>query len=206
MDSTNKYAAVRLAEGELRHGAVILAHAQEAGVGQRGRVWHSGAGLDIALSVVLLPKALPVAMHFAVSKMAALAVHDVVAGTLALAGLPADGVRIKWPNDILIGRRKVSGILISNDVAGAQVQACIVGIGLNVNSSELDVAFNATSLRIATGREHDRMALVERLCQRIEAHWDRLMADVHALDADYSARLWMRGRFADLELDGAPFQ
>ncbi|MFT3886329.1 MAG: biotin--[acetyl-CoA-carboxylase] ligase [Flavobacteriales bacterium] len=206
VDSTNKYAAARLAAGGLRHGAVILAHSQVAGVGQRGRVWQMAPGLDIALSVVLLPDALPVAVHFAVSKMAALAVHDVVAEALVAAGRSADAVRIKWPNDILVGRRKVSGILISNEVTGSFVQACIVGVGLNVNSTDLDEAFAATSLRTETGHEVDRMAFVERLCQRIEERWDRLVSDPQALDADYAARLWMKGRFADLELDGRSYQ
>ena len=202
VDSTNKYAAARLAEGGLRHGAVILAHAQMAGVGQRGRVWSMAAGLDIALSVVLLPGSLPVAAHFRVAKVAALAVHDVVTEALGTNVT----VRIKWPNDVLIDRRKVAGILISNEVSGSQVQSCIVGIGLNVNSTYLDEAFAATSLHNALGHTVDRMALVERLCQRVEARWDQLSTDPGALDADYVDRLWMRGRFADLELDGAPFQ
>lgn len=206
VDSTNKYAAVALGRGELRHGAVILAHAQVAGVGQRGRVWQMAAGLDIALSVVLLPKDLPLHRHFGVAKMAALAVHDVVAEALAQAGGTADQVRIKWPNDILIGRRKVCGILITNDVTGSQVQSCIVGIGMNVNSTDLDAAFAATSLRMELAREVDRMALVQRLCQRIEERWAQLEQDPAALDAAYAAQLWMKGRFADLELDGRPYQ
>lgn len=206
VDSTNKYAAARLAAGELRHGAVILAHAQVAGVGQRGRAWAMAPGLDIALSVVLRPKALPLTGHFAVAKMAALAVHDVVSGTLKEASPQGEAARIKWPNDVLIGRRKVAGILISNEVAGTQVQSCIVGIGMNVNSTELDEAFGATSLRMEAGHEVDRMAVVQRLCQRIEARWGQLEGDARSLDADYAAQLWMKGRFADFELDGAAFQ
>lgn len=203
--STNKFAADLLAAGAAVHGTVILAHEQTEGRGQRGRSWTSAPGLDIATSVVLLFDGWPVAHQFALSKVAALAVHDVVADALRSRG-SADGVRIKWPNDILVDSRKVAGILIQNEVLGGAVKSAVVGIGINVNCDALDPALKATSLRMATGRHHDRMALLEQLCQRLE-HWlDAMLRGDEALDHRYRDLLWARDGQAQFELDGAPMQ
>ena len=207
VDSTNKYAAELNALSKVQHGTVILAHEQTAGRGQRGRNWLSGAGKDLAMSVVLHPGKLRAENQFVLSKVIAVAVLDLVRSELKWnAGLGGGEVKIKWPNDILVERRKVAGILIKNDIIGPLVVGTVVGIGLNVNSTELEAELNATSLRLETGREVDRMALLDRLCQRIEHYWDLWTeggADVGSL---YSKALYWRGRWADLVLDDAPFQ
>lgn len=204
--STNKYAAEQLAKGKLRHGAVIMAHEQTAGRGQRGRVWKSGTGLDLACSVVLLPEKMRASEQFVLAKMTALAVHDVVAETMKLAaGLGGGAVRIKWPNDILIDRKKISGILIKNEITGTRLHSCIVGIGINVNTTELDADFNATSLRMETGHIIDRMDLLEDLCVRIEHYWSAYERGADKSASDYTRSLWNRGLITELELDNKPF-
>jgi len=123
-DSTNKHAADLLAQGKVAHGAVILAHAQTAGRGQRGRVWHSGAGLDLTLSVVLGFQRLRADAQFALAKAVALAVHDTVAATL---GARSAEARIKWPNDVLVRISKGNQVLRvaygQPSVPGESVQA-----------------------------------------------------------------------------------
>lgn len=203
LDSTNNYAAMLLARHELCHGTVILAKEQTAGQGQRGRQWHTAPGLDLAMSVVLLPPRLPVMEQFTLGKAAALAVHDVVAEALGANGAGGAELRIKWPNDVLIGRSKVSGILIANEVKGAQVASSVVGIGLNVNSSGLDSSLAATSLLQETGRSHDLEDLLERLCRRLQHWWSLVGSDDPAIAAAYTQLLWARGRFAEFTLDGA---
>ncbi len=206
VDSTNNYAAEHLSLSELQHGAVILAHDQTAGRGQRRRTWTSSNGLDLTYSIVLRPQGLKAADHFRLGKVAALAVHQTVEEALKVTqGVGGGQVRIKWPNDILVDRQKIAGILIQNDVVGGQVQSAIVGIGLNVNSSELNHEHHATSLRLEVGQPQDRMALLERLCQVFEHWWDLLASDPAQVDASYVERLWARGRYADFELDGQPF-
>ncbi len=206
VDSTNKHAAELLAKREVAHGAVILAHQQTDGRGQRGRIWRSGAGLDLTMSFVLQFENLRATDQFALAKVASLAVHDMVASAMKMAvDRGRDEVRIKWPNDVLIGRRKISGILIKNDVVGGLVMNSILGIGVNVNSGELDAEFNATSLRMETGTEHDRLALLEDLCERIEHYLALWTTEPDTLALNYAALLWARGRFADLELDGQPY-
>jgi BirA family transcriptional regulator, biotin operon repressor / biotin---[acetyl-CoA-carboxylase] ligase len=203
VDSTNKYAAEALEQGSIGHGTVILAHEQTHGRGQRGRIWKSGTGLDIALSLVLKPGAMRADEQFVLAKMAALAVHDVVAEVIRLnAGLGGSAVRVKWPNDVLVDRRKVAGILIENELNGSTVKHAIIGIGVNVNSSDLDAEFNATSLRSETGMMQDVEELTERLCHRLDHYWQRIEAGDMAWQMAYTERLWSRDRFTSMTLDG----
>ncbi|MEO8068022.1 MAG: biotin--[acetyl-CoA-carboxylase] ligase [Flavobacteriales bacterium] len=194
--STNKEAAELLAMSQAAHGTVILAHEQTDGRGQRGRSWSSGAGLDLTFSVVLLPKRLKATDQFALAKVAALAVHEVVQAHVR------NETRIKWPNDVLVDRRKIAGILIKNEVVGGLVQSVIVGVGLNVNSKELDEAYLPTSLRLETGKEHDRMALLQELLDALERRWKQWQGGVPGIAEDYSALLWAKGRWTPFELNG----
>jgi BirA family transcriptional regulator, biotin operon repressor / biotin---[acetyl-CoA-carboxylase] ligase len=198
VDSTNKHAAELLALSKLRHGAVILAHDQTAGRGQRGRSWRSVAGLDLTFSLVVRPAALRADEQFVLSKLAALAVHDVVRERVA------GEVRIKWPNDILIERAKVAGILIQNELAGERVNWSIIGIGLNVNSTDHEAELHATSLGLATGRPHDRHALLQDLCARFEELWLRWEGGDGNWSQAYTERLWSKGRWAAVTLDDKP--
>lgn len=205
VDSTNNYAADLLAGGGMHHGTVILAHEQTAGRGQRGRTWRSGEGLDLTASVILVPDHMRVSDQFALSKMVAVAVHDVVAATLIGVGRDPGEVRVKWPNDVLVGRRKIAGILIKNEIMGSLIRTCVVGIGLNVNSKEWEEDLMATSLRLETGRKHQVEEVLERLCLRLQELWSGTGLADPGLAERYGSLLWARGRFADLELDGRPF-
>jgi BirA family biotin operon repressor/biotin-[acetyl-CoA-carboxylase] ligase len=196
--STNKYAAERLALSELRHGAVILAHEQTEGRGQRDRDWISAPDLDLTFSIVLLPERLKAGEQWVLGRLSALAVHDVVHALQ-----PAD-VKVKWPNDILVGKRKVAGILIKNEVAGSMIVNSIIGIGVNVNNTALSNDLNATSLRLVTGRPQDRMEILEHICTAFEGRWTRWEEKGEGSEEEYGDALWARNRWVDMELDGMP--
>ena len=198
--STNKVAAERLDRSELRHGAVILAHEQTDGRGQRDRSWQSAPGLDLTFSIVLLPERLKAAEQFVLARISALAVYDVLRDLL-----PAD-VKVKWPNDVLVGPRKVAGILIKNEVVGAFITSSIVGIGVNVNNPDLDPDLNATSLKLVTGRDQDRRALLGRICAAFEERWARWEQGFDDSDDDYLHALWAHNRWVAFTLDGAPIK
>ncbi|HRH37947.1 MAG TPA: biotin--[acetyl-CoA-carboxylase] ligase, partial [Flavobacteriales bacterium] len=154
LESSNKTAADLLSRGEVAHGAVILANEQSDGRGQRGSAWRSAPGLDLTFTIVVQPHGLRADAQFVLGKIAALAVSDVVR-----AHVP-EGVKIKWPNDVLVERRKVAGILIKNDIVGELVLNSLIGIGFNVNSKDHDPDHVATSLTLETGRTFDRMAVL----------------------------------------------
>ncbi|MFN3874954.1 MAG: biotin--[acetyl-CoA-carboxylase] ligase [Flavobacteriales bacterium] len=196
VESTNKTAAELVAAGTATHGAAILAHEQRDGQGQRNRHWQSVAGRDLTFSLVCTPKGLRADRQFALSKVAALAVHD------ALRERVQGDVRIKWPNDLLIEGRKAAGILIQCDVMGEHVGTAIVGIGLNVNSAAFPHELAATSLLLETRTEHPLREVLQRVLERFGHWWRKWESAPEAGLQTYTDRLWTRGRWAPMVLDG----
>ncbi len=197
LESTNKTAAELLGLSKVQHGAVIVAREQTAGRGQRGRTWIAQPGQDLTLSIVLRPVGLRAEAQFVLGKLAALAVAEVVRGHVR------DDVRIKWPNDVLVERRKVAGILIKNEVVGELVMSSIIGIGINGNSTDFPEELVATSLRQASGTEVDLQALLGQMCAAFDRLWQAWEKGQGDASEAYADQLWARGRWAELLLDGS---
>lgn len=144
-DSTNDDALAAARDGA-PHGALFVADEQRKGRGRRGNAWHAPPGEALLFSVVLRPEI--AAPHAAcLSLVAGLAVRAAVAAALAAASV-AKTARVKWPNDVVVDRKKVAGILVESQMRGERLGAAVVGVGLNVGRLELpdDVAAHATSL------------------------------------------------------------
>lgn len=164
--STNDEAA-RLARAGAQHGTVVIAETQTAGRGRDGRQWASPAGRGLYLSMVLRPP-LPLA--------------DVPPMTLAIGVGVCDAVRaagvagsLKWPNDMLVGTRKLAGVLVEAQSQGSRLEAVIVGIGINLTAAEPgelppEIAGRAVSLEEASGGPVDREAFIASLLAHVE-HW-----------------------------------
>ena len=106
---------------------VVTAEHQTAGRGQRGNTWNSNAGENLLFSVLVRPgETLAVAEQFVLSQAVALALHD------AMLSYGID-VRLKWPNDVYVGNKKLAGVLVELDYCGAFVEQAIIGVGINVN-------------------------------------------------------------------------
>lgn len=142
--------AAQLARQGAAHGSVVVAEQQTAGIGRHGHTWHSGPDGGLYMSIVLrLPNPGPV-----LTMALGLAVQKAVDET---ADVSAD---LRWPNDVLLNSRKLAGILVQS-----AENAQIAGIGVNVNQASFpeDLKDIATSLRIETGRSHDRNTLLDRI-------------------------------------------
>jgi BirA family biotin operon repressor/biotin-[acetyl-CoA-carboxylase] ligase len=136
------------------HGTLALADEQTAGRGRLGRSWVTPPALNLTSTLLLRP---PAALLRTIAMMAPLAVVDT---------LEPDGVRcdLKWPNDVQVAGKKISGVLIETELDGA-TPCALVGVGINVNfdpRTHDDVRDVATSLLVETQREHDREALLAR--------------------------------------------
>src|SRR5215510_2394819 len=164
VDSTNTFASRLMAHGRNVHeGAVIIAESQTAGRGRLGRSWLSEREAGIYLSMILFPKAPPsLAPLFTLAT--AVAMHNAVE---RYAGLDID---IKWPNDLLVGRKKFCGILSEIQAEVDLVKTMIVGVGINVNHEKMpeDIADRATSLRIASGRIQSRLEILLEFFEEFE--------------------------------------
>jgi BirA family biotin operon repressor/biotin-[acetyl-CoA-carboxylase] ligase len=191
IDSTNRY-ALDAARAGTAAGLVVVADHQQSGRGRRGRVWTAPPGSSLLVSVLLRPRLAPDEVHV-VTMAAALALVDAVR---LVAGVDAD---LKWPNDLLVGERKLAGLLAEVDITGGGVvQAVVVGVGCNVGwggfPSELEET--ATACEREAGRPVERAAL-------LDAFLDRLAARIETLDTvpgDYRARLVTLGRRVRVEL------
>ena len=159
--STNTYLS-RLA-ATLPGGTVIYTPSQTAGRGQKGNSWESEDGKNLTFSLLLKRPPVKARDQFYLSEAASLAVVE------ALAAEAGDGFSVKWPNDVYWHDKKACGMLIENSLDGSDIATSIIGIGLNVNQERfLSDAPNPVSLINITGHEHDLMALLGRVCSRIE--------------------------------------
>lgn len=163
-ESTNDDAK-QAARAGAPEGAAFVADAQTRGRGRRGHAWHSPAGENLYVSFVLRPN-LPVASTPPLSLVAGLAVVDA-----ASRYVPAEKLRIKWPNDVYLDGRKLAGILVEGLTAGDRCSAVIVGIGLNVHTRAFPepIADTATSLALLAHRPLDRSEIFVALCGALEA-------------------------------------
>ena len=178
--STNTYLS-RLA-ATLPGGTVIYTPCQTAGRGQKGNSWESEDGKNLTFSHLLKRPPVKARDQFYLSEAAAVAVVE------ALSAEAGDGFSVKWPNDVYWQDKKVCGMLLENSLDGSDIAHCIVGIGINVNQERfLSDAPNPVSLKGITGREHDLMALLKRVCSRIE----QLVAGL----ADDNARNLLHGQY-----------
>lgn len=180
--STNDEAAALSADGG-GEGTVVIAEAQMSGRGRQGRTWFSPPGAGLYVSVVLMPGRARANAERATSLLTLMAGAALAAAVERSTGLGPD---IKWPNDLLVGRRKLAGIL-AEGVTGAAggVQSVVLGYGINVGPASYppELADRATSLETELGRAVDRAALcAETLASLAEGY--------HALlDAQYDAIL-----------------
>ena len=188
--------------GEYAEGDIVWAERQTAGRGQRGHSWSSVGGLDLTFSMLLCPAFLAASEQFWMLRVAALALSD----TFAEFGLEA---RIKWTNDIYIGDRKITGVLIENKLDGDRLSRMIIGTGINVNSLTFDPSLpNPTSMAAETGRSFDRQEVLERFAANIGRRYGMLKAgERDILKSDYDARLYAIGEFREFALpDGSRFR
>lgn len=161
-DSTNTRARELAGQGR-PEGTLVVAEEQTAGRGRKGRTWHSPERGGIYLSLVLRPKISPLEAP-KITLLAGIAAAEAI---LSLADID---VHIKWPNDILIGARKVAGVLteIASDLD--EVSHVVTGLGMNANVRAFPPELReiATSLALETGRPVDRAALVRTFLERYE--------------------------------------
>jgi BirA family biotin operon repressor/biotin-[acetyl-CoA-carboxylase] ligase len=173
VSSTND-AAERFATAGADHGTVAAADCQENGRGRMGRAWHSPPGAGLYVSVVLRPfeifGAAGVDSLSGASSITLTAGVALAESLRSVSGLP---VTIKWPNDIVVGTRKLCGILAEAASQGAQVRHIVLGYGVNVLGATYppDIADRATSIEAELGRAVDRAAVfaesLARLAERL---------------------------------------
>jgi BirA family biotin operon repressor/biotin-[acetyl-CoA-carboxylase] ligase len=171
VDSTNTVAMHLGEEGE-PHGAVVLAEEQTGGRGRAGRSWLSEKSAGIHCTVLLRPS-VPPAHAPLLTLVAGLAARDAVAEELD--NIPD----IRWPNDLLVGGRKFSGILTEMHAEPDRMHYAVIGIGINVNQTKMPPELEgvATSLRMETGKIHSRLELLIRLLRYLDRYYNQFLVE-----------------------------
>ncbi|MFZ9386467.1 MAG: biotin--[acetyl-CoA-carboxylase] ligase [Chitinophagaceae bacterium] len=191
VDSTNNYARELIhasvlpnRQGPVQHGLAVFAHDQVAGRGQRGRLWESESGKNIAISILIRPETLSLSGQFQLSAAAAVAVREF------FERYAVEHTTIKWPNDLYWQDRKAGGILIESVIRTPEAKPgtsapaignmatwewAIIGIGLNINQTRFPEHLpNPVSLKQITGREFNPADLARELCTCLQHYYSEL--------------------------------
>ena len=183
-DSTNLWIK-RLAKEGASEGTLALAEFQSAGRGRLGRSWEVPEGTSVMMSILLRPKfepqyapTLTLVMGMAVAK--------------AVKNLGFD-VSIKWPNDVVVSHKKISGILTEMGVRDGKIDYAVIGVGINVNIREFpeEMADKATSLYLESGKEFDRSQIPGLVMEAFEEYYEKFAAtcDLSGLKEEYESIL-----------------
>ncbi|MBL0256674.1 MAG: biotin--[acetyl-CoA-carboxylase] ligase [Bacteroidetes bacterium] len=179
--STNSYMADLLKMRVMPEGTLLKAAIQSAGRGQGESTWFSEKSKNMLLSFAFFPRFLLARDIFLLNKAYSLGIFDYVSSRLG------PGVKIKWPNDIYWEDKKVSGILIENQINSSAVIQSILGIGLNVNQESFpDYLTNAVSMSMVLGKDLELEEEILDLCNCLEGRYLQLKREEHKeLNADY---------------------
>ncbi len=162
-ESTNDDLWELLEQGLAEQGHVVVTDDQRYGRGRKGRRWHSAPGMGVLFSILLLPE-----VRVAQLGLISLAAGVAVADGLRSLGIPAG---LKWPNDVLVSRKKLGGILIESRLAD-EGPIVVAGVGVNVNETREDfpkeLRSGVTSALIETGKTLERELVLARLLARLE--------------------------------------
>ena len=191
-ESTNTLLLESAANGA-PEGTVYLADEQTVGRGRGGHAWHSSPGDGLYVSVLAKPS---LHLHEAlwISLATALATQSAIKITTGLT------IDLRWPNDLLYANKKLGGILVEAAVepdADATLRYAVIGIGININHENFppDLATVATSLRLSTGHEHSRTALLIALLRALDFELTQLESkEPNLLQRFAAASTWVRGK------------
>ena len=185
VSSTNNYAAKLLNQTKIPFGAVIMAQFQDDGRGQRGAVWQSKSGENLLFSAILDGSLMKEFPPFYLSKCVAVSIKDTLSFFLK------HKIHLKWPNDVLVERRKIAGVLIESQWKGNNLFSSIIGVGLNVNQTHFEYGFDATSMKLLSANDYDLKEVLQVLCAKLNFNFNRLLSKEYSgLQQDYLSSLY----------------
>ena len=197
IDSTNDYALSLKDSIIFREGLVVTSSYQSGGYGQRGKSWLSIKKENLLLSVVIEPE-IKLDEQFLISKIVSLSLCDL------LKSLNIEA-KIKWPNDILVNKQKIAGILIQNKLKRNYITHSVIGLGLNVNQCVFDdFSPLATSLRLQLNNIYEVSKIQDQFLSYLFARLKRLK-DGENQKNEYLKALFLIDKLAAFESNNKQF-
>lgn len=199
--STNAWLQEFVNTHDAAEGMAVVAGNQNAGRGQQGNKWESEPGKNLLMSILLKPAFLEVKSLFFLNKAIALSVMETISR------FTNKKVWIKWPNDIVIEKNKVAGILIETGIQGNRIKNCIVGVGVNVNQMHFNNLPNATSLAISENTEFILQDIFDELCVQIEKYYFKLREHkIEEVDTLYHTSLFRKNELTQFKTEDHFFE
>ncbi|MED5330764.1 MAG: biotin--[acetyl-CoA-carboxylase] ligase [Planctomycetota bacterium] len=198
IDSTNRWARSQIEKGTLNHGAVVVTEEQTKGRGRRGRAWYTLPHQSLAMSLVLDASSLP--------RLSRLSILAAVSARRALCSLDVQDVRLKWPNDLMRGDRKIGGILVETAVCPNGERRHVLGLGINLTldgaSLPEDLKEIAGSAELSGGKAHRDALLAAFVAEMDRALSESGTEEDRERGEEYREASWLTGRRVTMEIDG----
>jgi len=198
LESTNDEAWELIKNGEASHGMIVITDYQTEGKGRCGNSWFMSPSKGLALSIILL-KSIPLEIAGLIPLVAGIAMANTLKNR---GGSPA----LKWPNDILFHGKKIGGILCKSKISGKSVQSMIVGVGINVNETEIDfpdeLKGSATSLLIESSHTHQRELVAAIFTTYFEQYLEILQESPQKIINDWTSFCAHLGKLVSFDFKG----
>jgi BirA family biotin operon repressor/biotin-[acetyl-CoA-carboxylase] ligase len=188
-------------ESEVTEGTVFLAYEQTSGRGQHKNFWESEPGANLTFSVVVYPDFLEIRHQFMLSKVVVLGIYKALYKYV-------DNLKVKWPNDIYAGTKKLGGILIENSIMYGLLKSSVIGIGLNVNQIQFTGdAPNPVSLKNLTNEHYDCDRILSEVLSGINWYYNLLReGEEEQIDEEYTSKLYRLNEVCQYRTEDEDFE
>lgn len=195
-DSTNKMMREMIAQNpSLTDGFAIRTAYQSAGRGQGANRWESEVGKNLLVSFLFRPKCHP-SRQFVFNQCFSLAVRKMLTSYV-------DDVKIKWPNDIYVGNKKIAGILIEHTIEADTIKHSIVGLGLNVNQTVFSESLpNPISLKLLLKKDFDLNAILDEIITQCNNYRCSGVVNECLINQEYNNNMYLIDTYALYEIEG----
>ena len=186
IDSTNSYLKKLLAKEPLNDFTVVISKHQTKGRGRNGNAWTNDASLNLAISIYKRFNDFKISDKFVLNIISSLSVFQLLSES------KLNKLTIKWPNDIMAENKKISGILIENNVKGKFINHSVIGVGINVNQKKFKNLPNATSMFIESGTKLSIDLLASSLCEKFNKNFHQFQKNEKWLLNSYNNYLFKK--------------
>jgi BirA family transcriptional regulator, biotin operon repressor / biotin---[acetyl-CoA-carboxylase] ligase len=186
LDSTFSYAQKWLRDSRPQEGSVILADFQTSGKGTGANKWESESGQNILLSMILYPHFLNVKNQFYLNKIFSLVILKTISHFT-----DSNNIAVKWPNDVMIDKKKIAGLLFQNNIVADRITSTVLGVGINVNQEIFPEHIPyPCSLKSVTGKNFDRDIVLDYFFQITEYYYQLLYGGAYdKINQEYLSNL-----------------
>ena len=201
IDSTNSYLKKLLNKENLDDLTVVVSKHQTKGRGRNGNLWLNKPSLNLAFSIYKRLSDFEIDKKFMLNVISSISVYETLKKYNLL------DLTIKWPNDIMTVDKKISGILIENNVKGNRIKYSVIGIGININQREFKNLPNATSIFIETGKLNSIETIAKELQEAFEKNFNLFKINENELIKNYNSLLYRKNETSNFSInDMSKFQ